>query len=189
MTNMPNVADGLLVSLAKSFLETPDRELGSIISSARRETEILDNPYIAASLSAAGPGKEVDFSYWHKGNMTVFLSLSAPKFPVFSRWLRLVLTSALDEMTDLLRPPPRPVCFVLDECAQLGHMKQLAEAVSLSAGYGVRSFTSGRIWPRCATSTKTAGPRSSATRASGWCSTSMTTTRRPIGRGLSAATS
>ena len=37
--------------------------------------------------------------------MTVYLCLSAPKFPVFNRWLRLVLTSALDEMTDKLKPP------------------------------------------------------------------------------------
>ena len=44
-----------------------------------------------------------------RGTMSVFLCLSAPKFPVFNRWLRLVLTSALDEMTDTLNPPKLPV--------------------------------------------------------------------------------
>ncbi len=108
-------ADGLLRDLAISFLETPEKEFGSIVSTAQRQTEILDNPNMIACLSAAGEGEEVDFKAWRTGTMTVYLCLSAPKFPTFNRWLRLVLTSALDEMTDTLNPPPLPVCFMLDE--------------------------------------------------------------------------
>ena len=70
--------------------------------------------------------------------MTVYLCLSAPKFPVFNRWLRLVLTSALDEMTDTLDPPPLPVCFMLDELATLGHVQPVENAIGLAAGYGVQ---------------------------------------------------
>lgn len=130
-------ADGLLSMLATSFLETPEKEFGSILSTAQRETEILDNPHIAACLAASGDGEEVDFAAWHSGTMTVYLCLSAPKFPVFSRWLRLVLTSALDEMTDQLKPPPLPVCFMLDELAALGHLEAVENAVGLAAGYGI----------------------------------------------------
>ena len=133
--------DGLLSSLAASFIDTPPKEFGSILSAAQRETEILDNPYIAACLSASGNREEVDFSEWKKDTMTVYLCLSAPKFPVFSRWLRLVLTSALDEMTDTLNPPALPVCFMLDELATLGHLSVVENAVGLSAGYGVQLFT------------------------------------------------
>lgn len=136
-----NLADGLLASLATSFLDTPEKEYGSILSTAQRETEILDNPFIAACLSASGDGEEVDFSAWKNGTMTVYLCLSAPKFPVFSRWLRLVLTAALDEMTDTLSPPPLPVCFMLDELATLGHLTAVENAVGLAAGYGVQLFT------------------------------------------------
>jgi len=133
--------DGLLSSLAASFIDTPQKEFGSILSTAQRETEILDNPYIAACLSASGKGKEVDFADWKKKTMTVYLCLSAPKFPVFNRWLRLVLTAALDEMTDTLHPPALPVCFMLDELATLGHLSIVENAVGLSAGYGVQLFT------------------------------------------------
>ena len=73
--------------------------------------------------------------------MTVYLCLSAPKFPVFNRWLRLVLTSALDEMTDSLDPPKLPVCFMLDELATLGHVAPIENAVGLAAGYGVQLVT------------------------------------------------
>jgi type IV secretion system protein VirD4 len=136
-----DAADGLVSSLAASFVQTPERELGSIISTAQRETEILDNPSIIACLKAAGPGAALDFAEWHSGTMTVYLCLSAPKFPVFSRWLRLVLTSALDEMTDKLTPPTLPVCFMLDELATLGHLAAVENAVGLAAGYGIQLVT------------------------------------------------
>jgi len=134
-------ADGLLRDLATSFLETPEKEFGSVVSAAQRQTEILDNPKIIACLSATGDGDEVDFAQWHRGTMTVYLCLAAPKFPVFNRWLRLVLTSALDEMTDNLDPPPLPVCFMLDELATLGHVAPIENAVGLAAGYGVQLVT------------------------------------------------
>ena len=137
MQTMPD-ADGLLRDLAKSFLMTPTGELGSIVSTAQRQTEILDNPHILASLAATGPGEEVNFKAWKQGTMSVFLCLSAPKFPVFNRWLRLILTSALDEMTDTLSPPPLPVCFMLDELATLGHLAAVENAVGLAAGYGIQ---------------------------------------------------
>jgi type IV secretion system protein VirD4 len=73
--------------------------------------------------------------------MTVYLCLSAPKFPTFNRWLRLVLTSALDEMTDTLNPPALPVCFMLDELATLGHLASVENAVGLAAGYGIQLVT------------------------------------------------
>ena len=136
-----DAADGLLARLASSFLQTPEKEFGSILSTAQRETEILDNPFIVASLAASGPGEEVNFADWHKGTMSVFLCLSAPKFPVFNRWLRLVLTAALDEMTDSLNPPPMPVCFMLDELATLGHLQAVENAVGLAAGYGIQLVT------------------------------------------------
>jgi type IV secretion system protein VirD4 len=131
-------ADGLLRDLAVSFLETPEKEFGSIVSTAQRQTEILDNPYMIDCLSATGGGEEVDFSMWHDGTMTVYLCLAAPKFPVFNRWLRLVLTSALDEMTNTLDPPELPVCFMLDELATLGHLSTIENAVGLAAGYGIQ---------------------------------------------------
>jgi type IV secretion system protein VirD4 len=133
-----DLADGLVSDLAASFLQTPPTERGNIISTAQRETEILDNPFIIKCLSASGNGNEVDFKAWRNGTMTVFLCLSAPRFPVFSRWLRLVLASALDEMTDTLNPPSLPVCFMLDELATLGHLQAVENAVGLAAGYGVQ---------------------------------------------------
>lgn len=129
---------GLLRDLAFSFMRTPEKEFGSILSTTLRQTEILDNPYMQACLAAAGDAPEVDFEAWHRGTMTVYLCLAAPKFPTFNRWLRLLLTSALDTMTERLNPPKLPVCFMLDELATLGRLATVENAVGLSAGYGIQ---------------------------------------------------
>jgi len=135
--------DGLLSLLASSFIATPEKEFGSILSTAQRQTDILDNPQIAACMAASGHGEEVDFANFVHGTMTVFLCLSAPKFAVFNRWLRLVLTSALNEMTEVLSPPEKPVRFILDELATLGHMQVVEDAIGLAAGYGVEIWS---VW-------------------------------------------
>ena len=133
--------DGQVFMVGKSFFETDDKELSGIISTAQRQTEILDIPQIAACLSASGEGEEVDFKDYHHSTMSVFLCLSAPKFPVFNRWLRLVLTAAMNEMTDILDPPVLPVCFLLDELQTLGHVKIVENAIGLAAGYGVQIWS------------------------------------------------
>lgn len=130
-----------LRDLALSFLETPEKERGSIFSTAQRQTDVLDNPNIAACLAASGPGPEVNFADWHDHTMTVYLCLAAPKFPVFNRWLRLVLVAALDEMTTTLNPPKLPICFMLDELATLGHVEAIENAIGLAAGYGIQLYT------------------------------------------------
>jgi type IV secretion system protein VirD4 len=112
-----------------------------VISTAQRQTEILDIPQIAACLSASGDSEAVDFEDFHRSTMSVFLCLSAPKFPVFNRWLRLVLTAAMNEMTDRLDPPALPVCFLLDELQTLGHVQIVENAVGLAAGYGVQIWS------------------------------------------------
>lgn len=133
--------DGLVFMVAKSFLEMEEKERSGVISTAQRQTEILDIPQIAACLAASGPGEEVDFEDYHRSTMSVFLCLSAPKFPVFNRWLRLVLTAAMNEMTDRLDPPPLPVCFLLDELQTLGHVQVVENAIGLAAGYGVQIWS------------------------------------------------
>jgi type IV secretion system protein VirD4 len=131
-------ADGLLAARAQSFLRTPGKELSAIISIAQRQTDVLDNPSIAACLAASGPGEEINFADWHDHTMTVYLSLPAPNFPVFNRWLRLVLVSAVNEMTAKLNPPELPICFMLDELATLGRIAAIENAIGLAAGYGIQ---------------------------------------------------
>jgi type IV secretion system protein VirD4 len=75
--------------------------------------------------------------------LSAYVCLPAPRFPVFNRWLRLVLNAALTEMTGRLDPPAMPVRFMLDELATLGRLDAVENASGLAAGYGVQLWT---VW-------------------------------------------
>lgn len=58
--------------------------------------------------------------------------------PTHYRWLRLFITMALTAMEQATAPPPAPVLWMLEEFAQLGHMRSLQAAAGYMAGYGVK---------------------------------------------------
>jgi type IV secretion system protein VirD4 len=73
--------------------------------------------------------------------MTVFLVLPSRYLAAYFRWLRLFVVSAIDALTSTTDRPVKPVLFVLDEFASLGHLTAIETAMALAAGYGVQ------LWP------------------------------------------
>lgn len=72
---------------------------------------------------------------------TVYLILPAKHLRAQARWLRLLVTSAIDSLTDEPRKGDKRVLFVLDEFAQLGRLEAIEKALALVRGYGVQ------LWP------------------------------------------
>lgn len=133
-------AGGLVRQCGDGFASTPETELGSIVSAARVQTMFLDDPALQASLREQGGG--VDFSQWQDDvPLSVFVCLPAPYMQTFSRWLRLVVTAALNSLTTRQKAPSRPVQFHLDELATLGRLEAVETAVGLAAGYGVQVWS------------------------------------------------
>jgi len=121
---------------AAALWNTPENERGGIISSARKQTQFLDEPHLAESLR---DGKsQIDFADWKRGIMSCYLCAPAPYVERYARWLRVVITSAMDSMIRELSPPPLPVQFILDELAFLGRLPVVEASFGLSAGYGVQ---------------------------------------------------
>lgn len=127
-------------SNAGRMLALGEREFGQILSSAVTETSFLDDPRLQSALSCA-PDGQIDFAAWRTGTVSVFLCLPAPYFKSFNRWLRLVVTSALDEMMSQHRPPPKPVMFILDELATLERLQPVEDAIGLARGYGIQVWS------------------------------------------------
>jgi len=121
---------------AAALWNTPENERGGIISSARKQTQFLDEPHLAQSLRD-GEG-QIDFADWKRGVMSCYLCAPAPYVERYARWLRVVITSAMDSMIRELSPPPLPVQFILDELAFLGRLPVVEASFGLSAGYGVQ---------------------------------------------------
>src|SRR5262249_40932414 len=74
-----------------------------------------------------------------KRRMTLYVVLPSRYMAAFARFLRLIVVSAIDQLTS--QPGGIPTLFILDEFAQLGHLAAIETAFGLAAGYNVQ------LWP------------------------------------------
>ena len=124
---------------AEDFFERPEREKGSVLSTARRHLRALSFPEIELNLKGQG----LHLEDLKRKAITIYLCLPGRHMGTCSRWLRLFINLALQAMEKTPGPPKAgcPVLFVLDEFASLGHMRQIEDAAGQIAGYGVK------LWP------------------------------------------
>ena len=123
----------VIARIAKSLASKPDKERGSIISTAQTQTAFLDDPRIAEAMSRS----DFNLPDIKKELISVFLVLPPSKLAQNARFVRAFVSSALAAITSTEQKPPYRVAFLLDEFAQLGYMKQIEDSISLVRGYGV----------------------------------------------------
>ena len=161
-----DAAGGLISRAANRFLGKADREAASVLSNAQRHTHFLDSPRIAKVLSRS----DFHFSDLRHRITSVFLVLPPNRMDAYSRWLRLLVSQALQdiardaEVSATLAASQKPVAaqngaqgasqrqkasnptlgpalFLLDEFAALGRLEAVERAMGLMAGYGLQ------LWP------------------------------------------
>ena len=145
-----DAAGGLIARAANRFLGKADREAASVLSNAQRHTHFLDSPRIARCLSRS----DFAFSELRHRITSVFLVLPPNRMDAYSRWLRLLVSQALQEiardaevLTATMGAETRsqrissPTLFLLDEFAALGRLEAVERAMGLMAGYGLQ------LWP------------------------------------------
>ncbi|MEQ6250953.1 type IV secretory system conjugative DNA transfer family protein [Sulfitobacter sp. HNIBRBA3233] len=143
-------AGGLIARAANRFLGKADREAASVLSNAQRHTHFLDSPRIAKCLSRS----DFAFSDLRHRITSVFLVLPPNRMDAYSRWLRLLISQALQDIardaealtatTGAQSASQRlrtPTLFLLDEFAALGRLEAVERAMGLMAGYGLQ------LWP------------------------------------------
>jgi len=109
-------------------------EIRSIASAAKRQTEPFDDDEIAADLRQDG----FDFREMKKRPVTVYVILPPDMMERHSKWLRLLLSSAMrGVLRTRERGEPR-VLFMLDEFAALGHLQLIETVWALVRGYGIQ---------------------------------------------------
>ncbi|MFH5776941.1 type IV secretory system conjugative DNA transfer family protein [Paracoccus sp. NGMCC 1.201697] len=94
-------AHGLIARAANRFLGKADREAASVLSNAQRHTHFLDSPRITAAMSRS----DLRFADLRHGVTSVFLVLPPNRLDAYSRWLRLLVSEALQ---DIARDAERP---------------------------------------------------------------------------------
>lgn len=111
-----------------------NREVQSIASTAKVQTESFDDPQIAADMEKNG----FDFRELRREPITVYLILPADMMERHAKWLRLVLTSAIQSIMRARRPGEPRIMFMLDEFYGLGHLEIISTVWALTRGYGIK---------------------------------------------------
>ena len=111
-----------------------NREIQSIASTAKIQTEPFDDPEIAEDLAKDG----FDFRDLKKEPVTVYLILPPDMMARHSKWLRLLLTSAIQSVMRAREPGEPKVMFMMDEFFALGHLEIISTVWALVRGYGIQ---------------------------------------------------
>ena len=122
-----------------SAIDPQNRELHSILSTGLTQCRLLDSRAIKREL--AGPA--FDFTVMKEKPVTVWLVLPARRLITHAKWLRLILTTAIQSLMNDTNKAKVPVALVCDEAAALGHLPILENTVALMRGYGLKLIT---IW-------------------------------------------
>jgi type IV secretion system protein VirD4 len=109
-----------------------NKEILGIISSAITQSSFIGNEAIAESL------KESTFSFrdLKRRPTALFFGLPARYLSPCSKWFRLIIAAAMNELLQEERGVP--VLLALDEFAQLGHLKVIENAMALARGFGAQ---------------------------------------------------
>lgn len=139
-----DAAGGLIARAANRFLGKSDREAASVMSSAQRHTHFLDSPRIVAATARS----DFQFSALRHELTSIFLVLPPNRLDAYSRWLRLLVAQALQDISRGAEAAQagaarlkQPALFLLDEFAALGRLEAVERAMGLMAGYGLQ------LWP------------------------------------------
>lgn len=143
-TGEPTLTHPEVLILARRFAETPQRELGSIVSTLQTFLSLWGNPVIQTTTSG------LDFSVddlLTPEPITLYVALPygdlrplAPLLRVFLALLTRRLTRD-PEFTDAGAGGDRPrVNFFLDEFASLGRVPILEDMLAFFRGYGIRAL-------------------------------------------------
>jgi type IV secretion system protein VirD4 len=120
--------------VAEQIEAMSEKERGSVLSSARTQTQWLDDPCIRGVLRT----NDFRMADLKKRPTTIYLCLPAMRMSTHARWLRLMILHALTVMERTRLQPPAPVLFVLDEFSVLQHVQAIETAAGLMAGFGVK---------------------------------------------------
>jgi type IV secretion system protein VirD4 len=127
--------DGIVARAGGSMIAKTEKERDSVVSTASEETAFLDSIGLQ-QISRSSSFRIADMKSVEP--LCVFLVLPAVRMATHSRWLRLFLNMALVAFERTPQQSETPCLWLLEEFAQLGHMKSLEAAAGYMAGFGVK---------------------------------------------------
>jgi len=122
------------------FKDAEARDISAATNTAITQTALLDDPALAdAELKGTLTGNDFDFKQLKRKPTTVYMIVPGRYMDAYARFLRLIITSALDQLTT--EPGGYPVLVILDEFARLEQLPAVSNAFGFAAGFNLQ------IWP------------------------------------------
>lgn len=137
MHDASDAFDGLIAAAAETFSTMADRELASVLSAARTQTDFLDSDGLKPLLAK----DDFKLGDLKRGGVTVYLCLPAGRMVSHANWLRVIIDLAVRAFENEKAQGPAPVLVVLDEFPVLGYMKGVETAAGQIASFGVKLWT------------------------------------------------
>ena len=125
---------------AGRFKDVEARDISSAINTAVTQTGFLDDPALTdAARGGTLTGSDFNFLALKHKPTTVYLVLPGRYMDAYARFLRLLITSAIDQLTS--ETGGHPVLMILDEFARLEKLPAVANAFGFAAGFNLQ------LWP------------------------------------------
>jgi len=121
------------------FRDDEARDISSAINTAITQTAFLDDPALTDPEKGALSASDFDLHQLKSRPTTVYLILPGRYMDAYARFLRLLITAALDHIT--AAPGGYPVLMILDEFARLEHLPAVSNAFGFAAGFNLQ------LWP------------------------------------------
>jgi type IV secretion system protein VirD4 len=121
------------------FTDIEARDISSAINTAITQTAFLDDPALTDPARGTLTGSDFEFPQLKQKPTTVYLILPGRYMDAYSRFLRLMITSAIDQCT--ASAGGHPVLMILDEFARLQNLPAVASAFGFAAGFNLQ------LWP------------------------------------------
>lgn len=130
--------DGVISGAATTLLGMGDNELGSVLSTARRNLEFLERRAMRRVLEKST--FDLDRIKSDPDGMTIYLCLPPTRMHDCGRFLRLMISAALERVYAVKGEPRtgHPILFLLEEFASLSHMANIENAAGYAAGFGLK---------------------------------------------------
>ncbi|HEX3861114.1 MAG TPA: type IV secretory system conjugative DNA transfer family protein [Stellaceae bacterium] len=140
----------LLIAMSKSpyrfiaqpigrFKDSEARDISAAINTAITQTAFLDDPALTDPQTGTLSASDFDLMQLKERPTTVYLILPGQYMKAYSRFLRLLITSAIDHVT--AKPGGHPVLMILDEFARLENLPPVVNAFGFAAGFNLQ------LWP------------------------------------------
>lgn len=135
---------GVVSGIATGLQDLGEKELGSILSTARRNLKFIDASEMQQSLRSSDHTLKLEDLKRTVNGVTAYLVLPSRMMAINSRWVRLVLNLLIARFErDEVKKPRNglPVLAILDEFPTLRHMAALENAIGYMAGFGLKIWT------------------------------------------------